>query len=114
MQWRTGDGWMGGTPVLHEPAQESMTGISHRYGIAVVGDERQDFSWCFSSFLYVYGLRAKRRVSRGPSSSYPNQWLLGAPAASTASWQLCAAVSNSSNLRSLWRPRSRGSESKLE
>jgi hypothetical protein len=44
----------------------------------------------------------------------PDQLLYGVPVFNTASWQSCAAVSNSSNLWSLCRPFSNGSVSKLE
>ena len=46
--------------------------------------------------------------------SYLSHWLFCVPAAWTACWQACAAVSNSSNFLSLCRPRSNGSDSRLE
>ena len=46
---------------------------------------------------------------------HPPYWLLAVPPDfRTASWQACAAVNNSSNLWSLCRPFSSGSESRLE
>ena len=52
---------------------------------------------------------AKIEVSRVPVHGP-----CGAPFERTACWQACAAVSNSSNLRSVWSPLNSGSESRLE